>query len=134
MPVMTPSQIASAARCYEKCIPPGMLRPVEIYLLTQLVKAINPRFTMTPSEIANAARCFNSCIPPGMELAVSNYLLNALLSGSGSAGGIYEGVGDPNVAGLVPAVPAQPAYYNEYDGAGNPVVTWWWNTSTLAWV
>lgn len=130
----TPGALAHASRCYCLCIPPGMERAVELYLLTRLVQAVDPSFIMTPSQLANAARCFNSCIPPGMEAAVANYLLNALVNGTGSTGGIYQGVGDPNVAGLVPATPALPAYYNEYTAGGVPVETWWWNTVSQTWV
>lgn len=97
MPVQTPSELANTARCYDSCIPRGMQRGTEIYLLSQLVQLLNPTFDVTPSNLAKEARCFNSCIPAGMEGAVTNYLLNQFITivsgggGGGGGGGVFSG-------------------------------------------
>lgn len=130
--VCNPSLLANEARCYEKCIPPGMQLAVANYLLSQLYLANSPMANIDPSYLANQARCYEKCIPSGMQLPVAIYLLCQLTGGGGGGAlalQVFEGAGDP--VGLQPGQDATKAaiYINTDNG-----VTVGWNVGTASWM
>lgn len=83
MPVLTPSNYANLATCYNCEIPEGDKLGVVIYLLAQQYIAASPMADISPSALANAARCYSCEIPTGDQLGVANYLLDQINSGGG---------------------------------------------------
>lgn len=74
MPVdCTPQGLATAAQQFECCIPDGMNRPMQTYLLAQIRAALSPGASTDPSVIANEARCFDCGF--GNNAAMDTWLL-----------------------------------------------------------
>lgn len=103
MPVLTPSNYANLATCYNCEIPDGDQLGVVIYLLAKQYLAASPMADISPSALANAARCYNCEIPPGDQLGVAAYLLDQINAGGGGggAGGVTVAAGPPPVDGSI---------------------------------
>jgi len=56
-----PNDLMAEARCYDRCVPPGMHPAIQTYLLQQIAEN-----TMTPEQLVSEAKCLSSCIPAGM--------------------------------------------------------------------
>lgn len=83
MPALTQT-ILDAAKCYENCVPPGLVNSL---ILAQL---INGGAVTTPQALIDQANCLFCTIPPGL----TPYLILAQLA-SGGVGNL-TGTGDPN--------------------------------------
>lgn len=84
---MTPAGLAAVingARCFQSCIPMGMMWPVANYLLLLINRGEAPPASV--NELVKAASCFASCVPPGMQGVMTILLLTAL---SGEFGKTY---------------------------------------------
>lgn len=64
-----PNDLAQAAACFDKCIPPGDQLAVQTYLL-----AVIAGESIDPNALMQKAACMK-CIPKGMQLEVMLYLL-----------------------------------------------------------
>lgn len=56
-----PNDLMQAAACFDKCIPPGMQRSVQTYLLAVIAGG-----SLDPNTLMQQADCFDKCIPKGM--------------------------------------------------------------------
>lgn len=82
MPVdCTPQGLATAAQCFNTCIPDGMHRAIQTYLLAQIRAALVAGASTDPSVIANEARCFDCAW--GNNAAMDTFLLCQIVSGLG---------------------------------------------------
>lgn len=64
-----------------------------------------------------------------------NGQVGAITSSTAAAGGsVYEGTDDPNVSLFTPTPLTKPAMYNQVDGDGNNVATFWWHVASQAWL
>ncbi len=60
MPIDCTAQgLATAAANFECCVPDGLHRPLQTYLLAQIRAALVAGASTDPSVIANEARCFD---------------------------------------------------------------------------
>ncbi len=73
--------LATAATQFECCVPDGMHRPMQTYLLAQIRAALVPGASTDPSVIANEARCFDCGF--GNELAMQTFLLCQIVTALG---------------------------------------------------
>lgn len=62
--------VMDAAKCFDKCIPPGMQAAVQTYLLAVIAGG-----STDPAVLMDQAKCFDKCIPKGMHLAIQDMLL-----------------------------------------------------------
>lgn len=68
-----PSTLANEARCFDRCIPPGMQDAVKTYLL-----AVWAGGSLDPNTLMQQAACFR-CLD-GIQMGVQTYLLCKLLN------------------------------------------------------
>ena len=54
-----PSSLANEARCFDRCIPPGMQPAVETYLLASIAGVGTDAASIR--QLVNDARCFARC-------------------------------------------------------------------------
>jgi hypothetical protein len=73
--------LANAAQQFECCLPDGLNRYAQTYLLAQILAALVPGTSTDPSVIANQARCFDCGF--GNELAMQSYLLCQIVTALG---------------------------------------------------
>lgn len=78
----TPQGLATAAQQFECCVPDGMHRPMQTYLLAQIRAALVAGASTDPSVIANEARCFECAW--GNNAAMDTFLLCAIANALGA--------------------------------------------------
>lgn len=64
-----PNALMEAAKCLDRCVPPGMHPAIQTYLLQQIAGN-----TMTIDQLLAEAKCY-TCIPAGMQREVQLMLL-----------------------------------------------------------
>jgi hypothetical protein len=72
--------LATAAQQFECCVPDGMHRPIQTYLLAVIANNLAGT-SMDPSTIANAAKCFECGW--GNNAAMDTYLLCQIVTALG---------------------------------------------------
>lgn len=77
----SPQGLATAAQCFEACVPEGMHPAMQTYLLAQIANTLAGTST-DPGTLANLARCFR-CLD-GNHGAVQDYLLCQIATASGA--------------------------------------------------
>jgi hypothetical protein len=77
----TPQGLATAANQFECCIPDGMHRVIQTYLLAQIRASLVAGASTDPSFIANEARCFDCAW--GNNAAMDTFLLCSILTALG---------------------------------------------------
>jgi len=77
----TAQGLATAAQQFECCVPDGMHRPMQTYLLAQIRAALVPGTSTDPSVIANEAKCFECGW--GNNAAMDTYLLCQIVTALG---------------------------------------------------
>jgi len=82
MPIdCTPQGLATAAQCFEACVPDGMHQPIQTYLLAQIANTLAGTST-DPNTLSRLAACFR-CLD-GQQAAVQDYLLCQIATASGA--------------------------------------------------
>jgi hypothetical protein len=76
-----PQSLANAAQQFECCLPDGLNRYAQTYLLAQILAALVPGTSTDPSVIANQARCFDCGF--GNELAMQTFLMCQIVTALG---------------------------------------------------
>jgi len=71
-----PQSLATAAQQFECCVPDGMHRPMQTFLLAQIRAALVAGASTDPSFIANEAKCFECAY--GNNAAMDTFLLCAI--------------------------------------------------------
>lgn len=77
----SPQALSTAAQQIMCCVPDGMNRPIQTYLLAQIRAALVPGASTDPSVIANEAKCFECAW--GDNAAIDTYLLCAIVTALG---------------------------------------------------
>ena len=88
----TPQDLATAAKCFESCVPDGLNPALHTYLLAQIAHAVAGTST-DPNVLALLSSCFR-CLD-GTQAAVQTFLLSQIQS-AGGTGGNSTGVGPPS--------------------------------------
>lgn len=55
----TPQGLATAAQCFDQCIPSGLHAAAQTMILAQIRAQLIPGASVDPTVIANEARCFD---------------------------------------------------------------------------
>lgn len=74
----SPQTVATDAKCFT-CLPEPLLAGMEVYLLGQIWKVLNPAADVTPASLAKAASCYMKCASGKLLLAEQVYLLCQLV-------------------------------------------------------
>jgi hypothetical protein len=74
--------LATAAANFECCVPDGLHRPLQTYLLIQIRAALVPGANTDPSAVANEARCLECNW--GNNAAMDTFLLCAIATALGA--------------------------------------------------
>lgn len=77
----TPQGLATASQCFLTCVPDGMHRPMQTYLLAQIRAALVAGASTDPSAIAQEAKCFECAW--GNNAAMDTYLLCQIVTALG---------------------------------------------------
>jgi hypothetical protein len=77
----TPQGLATAAQTVMCCVPDGMNRPIQTYLLIQIRAALVPGANTDPSLVAQEAKCFECAW--GNNAAMDTYLLCQIVTALG---------------------------------------------------
>jgi len=82
MPIdCTPQGLATAAQCFEACVPDGMHPAIQTYLLATIANTLAGT-SLDPNTLSLAAGCFR-CLD-GNHGAVQDYLLCQIATASGA--------------------------------------------------
>lgn len=125
------ADLGNAVRCFKLYIPASSQLAMTIYLLSRILKVMDPMANVDPKALAAASKWWADCMSEGQLLAMANYLLYQILAlggGTGIALQVFSGNGAPVglQSGQNPAMAA--VYYDLTSG-----IVYQWNTSTLAW-
>jgi hypothetical protein len=77
----TPQGLATAAAQVMCCVPDGMNRPIQTYLLIQIRAALVPGANTDPSLVAQEAKCFECAY--GNNAAMDTFLLCSIVTALG---------------------------------------------------
>lgn len=86
----TPTELAAASECIDRCIPDGQKWSVIIYLLASVAGV-----SADPTTLVANAVCIDTCIPQGLKPAVVISLLNSIQSGLAPSDQVSCGHGAP---------------------------------------
>jgi hypothetical protein len=76
----TPQGLASAAQCFDSCVPPGMQQALQTYLLAQIANSVAGTST-DPEVLAQQASCFFCNY--GMDAPIQTFLLCKIVTALG---------------------------------------------------
>jgi hypothetical protein len=118
--------LVSASNCFSSCTQGSLATAVELSLLAQILKAVNPMANCDVQSLVSSASCF-MCLSVGEANAVRLQLLCEILQGGGGSDTCIVCVPGNSVPTATPACPCALAH--------NMIGQfWYWNSVTSAWI